>query len=146
MWFDLQTTTIPGATLSESDNSSKGLDCFLIAQNWLWVYHQNAKILAGKFQICEDYAKGEKLWSWVRKIAALRDKKIVWNPQKLNGPHDPIFICLVDGTDYRTWEPKHPPLPQDRTQMSHKFNHGMLKYKLAVCNYYSQNMLGKWPS
>jgi hypothetical protein len=77
MWFDLQTTTIPGAALSKSVNSSKGLDCFFIAQNWLWIYHQNAKILADQFQICEDYAKGKKLWSWVRKIAALKDQKIV---------------------------------------------------------------------
>jgi hypothetical protein len=138
MWFDLQTTTIPGAALSESENSSKGLDRFLIAQNWLWIYHRNAKILADKFRICEDYAKGEKLWSWVRKIAALKDEKIVWNPQKLNHPHGPVFICSVDGTDYRTWEQKHPTLPQDRKQMSHKFKHGALKYEIAVCNYYSQ--------
>jgi hypothetical protein len=102
MWFDLQTITIPEAALSKSENSSKGLDCFLIAQNWLWIYHQNAKIIAYKFQICKDYAKGKKLWSWVHKIVALQDKKNVWNPQKLNNPHGPILICCVDGTDYRT--------------------------------------------
>jgi hypothetical protein len=136
MWFDLQTTTIPGAALSESENSSKkGLDHFLkIAQNWLWIYHRNGKILADKFQICEDYAKGERLWSWVHKIAALKNKKILWNPQKLNNPHGPIFICLVDGTDYHTWEQKHATLPQDHKQMSHKFKHGALKYEIAICN------------
>jgi hypothetical protein len=33
---------------------------------------------------------------------------------------------------------KHPTLSQDRTQMSHKFKHGALKYEIAVSNYHSQ--------
>jgi hypothetical protein len=56
----------------------------------------------------------------------------------LNDPDGPTFICSVDGTDFRIWEPKHPTLPQDRSHMSHKFKHGAVKYEIAVCNYYSQ--------
>jgi hypothetical protein len=114
MWFDLQTTTIPEAALSPSENSIKGLDCFLIAHSWIWSYQRNTKQLADKFSICEDYAKGKKLWGWVAKLAALKEKKIVWDPAKLDHPNGPTFICSVDGTDFKVWEPKHQTLPQDR--------------------------------
>ena len=138
MWFDLQTTTIPGAALSASENSRKGLRWFLMCHNFLWTYPRNAKVLADKFGICEDYAKGENLWCWIRKIAALREKKIIWDPRRMSNPNGPTFICSVDGTDFRVWEPKHPTLPHDRTQMSHKHRHAALKYEIAVCNHFSQ--------
>lgn len=38
----------------------------------------------------------------------------------------------IDGTDCKTWEPKHPTLSQDRRQMSSKFKHAGLKYLIAV--------------
>jgi hypothetical protein len=138
MWFDLQTTTIPEAALSESENSIKGLNFFLIAHSWIWTYQRNAKQLADKFSICEDYAKGKKLWGWIGKLAALKAKKIVWDPAKMDDPNGPTFICSLDGTDFKVWEPKHPTLPQDRRQMSFKMKHAALKYEIAVCNFESQ--------
>jgi hypothetical protein len=118
MWFDLQTTTIPDAALSESENSINGLIFFLIVHSWIWTYQRNAKQLADKFSIYEDYAKGKKLRGWIEKLAALKARKIVWDPAKMDDPNGPTFICSLDGTDFKVWEPKHPTLPQDRRQMS----------------------------
>jgi hypothetical protein len=50
----------------------------------------------------------------------------------------PTFICSLDGTDFKVWEPKHPTLPQDCRQMSFKMKHAALKYEIAVCNIESQ--------
>jgi hypothetical protein len=120
-------------------NSIKGLDFFLIAHSWIWSYQRNAKQLADKIGICKDYAKGKKLWGWIKKLAALKAKKIVWDPAKMDDdPNGPTFICSLDGTDFKVWEPKHPTLPQDRRQMSFKMKHAALKYEIAVCNFESQ--------
>jgi hypothetical protein len=121
MWFDLETTAIPEAALSESENSIKGLYFFLIAHSWIWSYQRNAK-----------------LWGWIEKLAALKAKKIVWDPAKMDDPNGPNFICSLDGTDFKVWEPKHPTLPQDRRHMSFKMKHAALKYEIAVCNFESQ--------
>ena len=88
-------------------------------------------MLASRFKICTSYAQGKPLWTWVAKIAALKDLKIVWLPQ-LDDPNSENFILSVDGTDFRVWEPKHPTLNQDPRQMSHKFKHAALKYEIAV--------------
>jgi hypothetical protein len=116
----------------------KGLDRFLIAHHFLWTYPRNAKMMADQFNICETYAAGHMLWHWIGKLSALKEKKIVWMPSRMDNPSSPTFICSLDGTGFRVWEKKHPTLPQDRRQMSHKFKHGALKYEIAVCNYYSQ--------
>jgi len=138
MWFDLLTTTIPEAALGDKERSKAGLHRFLIAHSWCWIYHRNAKILADNFKICESYAKGKVLWNWVAKIAALKETKIVWMPERMDAPDGPTFVCSVDGVDFRVWEPKHPTLSQDSKQMSKKFKHAALKYEIAVSNYHSQ--------
>ncbi len=43
----------------------------------------------------------------------------------------------VDGTDFKVWEKKHPAMPIDKGQYSHKFNHGTLKYEIAIDVYES---------
>ena len=134
-WMDLQFTS---GTLTEDEKSLKGLDRFFIAHHVIWAYPKNAKITADKFNICEDYAKGDHLWDWIEKIGALRHRKIIWCPRKLNDPNAPTFIAAVNGTDFRVWEKRHPTLPKDPGQMSHKFKHGALKYLIAVANYESQ--------
>ena len=76
MWYDLTVTTIPGAALTPEEKSAKGLKRFFIAHYFLWTYPKNANILASRFKICEEYARGHRLWDWVAKIAALHEKKI----------------------------------------------------------------------
>jgi hypothetical protein len=137
MWYDLTTTTIPGAALTLEEKSAAGLKRFCIAHHFLWTYPKNVNIMASRFKICEKYARGQKLWDWVAKIGALHAKKIGWLP-RLNDPNSETFILTVDGTDFRMWERKHPTLNIDRSQCSHKFKHGAVKYEIAVSTYLSK--------
>lgn len=71
------------------------------------------------------------MWIWIRRIAALKSKKIKW----VDHPDDPnsaIFILTVNGTNFRTWEPKHPTLPVSRAHCSHKYKHAALRYGIAL--------------
>ncbi len=104
---------------------------FLIAHYFLWTYPKNSKQTASRFQICDKYTRGEHLWKWIAKIAALKEKKIVWD-RDLDAANTAIFCVSIDGTDFRVWEKKHPLLNQDRTQYSKKFAHGALKYEIAM--------------
>jgi hypothetical protein len=66
----------------------------------------------------------------IGKLAALKAKKIVWDPTSLDSSDTEIFVISIDGTDFKTWEKNHGTMPVDREgQMSHKFNHGAVKYK-----------------
>ncbi len=56
-------------------------------------------------------------------IAALKANKIIWPEEEYNDPNSQIFIISVDGTDFKVWESKHPMMPYDKGQFSHKFNH-----------------------
>jgi hypothetical protein len=71
MRYDLTATIIPGAALAPEEKSVKGLKIFFMAHYFLWTYPKNAKILASQFKVCEEYARGKKLWDWVAKISAL---------------------------------------------------------------------------
>lgn len=77
-WHDLKTTRIKEAKVTGNAASAKGFRMFLAAHHFLWAYPKNAKIIANQFGICERLAKGEHLWRWIKKIAALKEKKIVW--------------------------------------------------------------------
>ena len=91
MWYDLTVTTIPGAALTLEEKSAAGLKRFFIAHYFLWTYPKNATILAHRFKVCEQYARGQKVWDWVAKIAALHAKKIEWLP-RLDDPNSETFI------------------------------------------------------
>ena len=132
-WFDLTKTDIPEAQLTAKEESTKGFKMFLIAHFFLWNYPKNSKVLKTRFKICDRYARGEPLWKWIRKISALKAKVIVWKPRTTRGTNDrTIYSITVDGTDCRVWEKKHPLLNQDKKQFSKKFNHGALKYEIAL--------------
>jgi hypothetical protein len=137
-WYDLMTSAIPDLAKTEVDNSEKGLRSFFTAHHFMWAYPKNAKILASSFAVCEKRVQGENLWRWVRMIAALKSKKIVWPEEEYNDPTRQIFIVSVDGTDFKVWERKHPKFPYDKGQYSHKFNHGALKYEIAMDIYRSK--------
>jgi hypothetical protein len=131
MWHDLMTTTIPDAKLTTKEKSEKGFKAFMMAHHFLWTYPKNANLFASRFSICERYCRGEPLWRWIAKIAALKAKKIVWDP-RLDADNTEIFVLTTDGTDFKMWEKKHPTLPIDRKQCSHKFNHAAVKYEIAL--------------
>ena len=131
MWFDLNATDIPGAKLTGNEKSEKGLKQFFVTHHFLWAYPKNSKILAKALEHPERYCRGEPLWKWVGKIAAMKAKKIVWEP-RLDDPNSEKFIITVDGTDFKVREKKHPTLPVDTLQCSKKFNHGALKYEIAL--------------
>jgi hypothetical protein len=110
----------------------------MIVQHFLWTYPKNSKILASRFGICEQNARGEPLWHWVWMLAKLKAKKIVWDPS-LDNPNSQVYIVSVDGTDFKVWEKStRPALPIDKEQNSHKFNHGAVKYKITIDIYCSK--------
>ena len=139
IWYDLATNKIEGLKMTRKDKSDKGFLMFLVAMHFLWVYPKNAKTLGSRFGICDKNASGENLWRWVRKIAILKCKKIVWD-DSYDDPRGPIFIFTVDGTDYRVWEKKHPTLSLNTGECSHKFKHGALKYEIA-CDVYRSKVV-----
>jgi hypothetical protein len=131
MWYDLTVSDIAEARISEPEQCDKGFKMFLMAHFFLWTYPKNADLLASRFRIGERCSRGEPLWLWIRRIAALKGLKIKWNP-RFNDPDAEIFIVTIDGTDFRTWEKKHPTLNKDRQMCSHKFNHAAVKYEIAI--------------
>lgn len=130
-WYDLMTTEL-NLGLTKADKSDKGFKMFLVAHHFLWAYPKNVKILGSAFSVCDRLVQGENLWRWVRMIAALKAIKIVWPEEDYNNPNGPIYIISVDGTDFKVWEKKHPTMTIDKGQYSHKFNHGALKYEIAI--------------
>jgi hypothetical protein len=102
IWYDLMATDIDTG-LTEKDKSDDGFRMFLIAHHFIWAYPKNSGILASRFRICERNVRGEPLWRWVRMIAALKAKKIVWD-ESLDDPNSQVFIVTIDGTDFKVWE------------------------------------------
>jgi hypothetical protein len=131
MWYDLTVTDIPAARMDEEEKSEKGFKMFMMTHFWLWTYPKNTHMFASRFKTCERYLRGEPLWRWISRIAALKVKKIVWDPA-LDETNTAVFGLSVDGTDFRMWEQKHPDLPRDPGQCSIKFKHSAAKYEIAL--------------
>lgn len=102
----------------------------MIAHAFLWKYYTSADI-ATRFRQCERYSRGHHLWKWVKNIAALKGEVIVWD-ELFDSDHSEIFIVSVDGTDFKIREKSTNELNVDKKQYSQKFNHGGLKYEIAV--------------
>lgn len=80
------------------------------------------------------YLQGRNLWYWVKKIAALKVQKIVWNSALSR--HDTEIIGLtVDGVNFRAWEKKHPTLNKDPAYYDHKHHTCGFKYEIALMIY-----------
>jgi hypothetical protein len=71
------------------------------------------------------------LWKWICKIAALKEKKIVWD-LRLDSRETEIWCLTVDGTDFRITERKHPQMNMDKGLCSKKFNQAALKYEITM--------------
>lgn len=117
MWNDMIAGDIPEARISKKEQCEKGLVMFLVACHFLWAYPKNAELISSRFGICENYSRGEHLWRWIKRIAALKNKVIKWDVQ-LNDLNSQILAISLDGVDFRSWEMKHPTLPRDNGQCS----------------------------
>jgi len=130
-WYDLITTDIRDAKLEGKDISMAGFKRFMIAHNFLWEYHKNAQCLATRFHMCERLARGEPVWFWVRKIAALKDKKIKW-PAHFSRADGEKLPYTVDGVDFHTKEKSSETLNVDKKYYSVKFNKAGLRYQIVL--------------
>lgn len=118
--------------------SKKGLKHFLMAQHWLWTMPRNAEVLASRFQFSTDCCSGKKFWVWIERIAALKEKKIVWDDELINSRDTEHFAISADGIDFKLWEVQHPTLPKDKKTCSHKMKHCAARYVLVLSVFQSK--------
>ncbi|CAJ1937341.1 unnamed protein product [Cylindrotheca closterium] len=91
------------------------------------------QIFAGKY-VKKGQVEGEKLWYWVKIIAGLKVKVIIW-PEQEYKRSDRFILLTVDGVDFRTWEKSTNDSNMDPKAMSHKYKHGALKYEIGIDAY-----------
>lgn len=130
IWYDMCHTDIAPAKVPKNEQNERGFHGFMRAVYFLWVYPRSSKVMANSCSVGERQCRGHPLRLWVKRIAALKEKKIVWDPD-IDHPGKEKFVMTVDGTDFKIHEKKHPTLPIDRKLCSHKFNHGALKYEIG---------------
>ena len=118
-----------------SEMCNGGFRMFLAAHHLLWMYPKNAQNLADTMGICERVARGEPLWRWVSRFAALQKHKIKM-PDDINSPTAPHFAAVVDCTDLRRWEPSsNPNYNIDKSWCSFKSKHAAIRFELATSVY-----------
>jgi hypothetical protein len=100
VWSDLITTEIKDAQLDTNDLTDKGFWSFMIANYFCKTYPINASCTGQAFGLSDVYGKGDRVWKWVRKIAALYKTKRFWH-ESLDDPNGPIIVCTVDGKDQK---------------------------------------------
>jgi len=113
-------------------HTEKDFKRHLTVMCFLWAHPKNAEILALAFGVSTRQAQGENLWQWVWMIATQKEHKIIWPTKEFENPNSQKFLASVDGVDFKVWEGKHPTLPCDRRNMSHKFKKAAVKYGIAV--------------
>ena len=64
-----------GATALGRQIAEKHLDACL--QAGIKICGLNAEVMASHLGVAERYCRGEPLWRWVRKIAALKEEKVL---------------------------------------------------------------------
>jgi len=107
-WIDIQKICFE---MEKSEKSKRGLKRFLLTHHFLFCKPKNRRVLACRFNVCENYCTGEHLWKWVRRIQALKVLRIRWMAH-LDDPNEASFILVLDGTDFKAWEERnHPTLP-----------------------------------
>ena len=131
IWSDILTKDID-LGLNKGDKSKKGFKMFLTSIHFLWAYPKNAGLLASTCSTYKRNVEGESLWKWVRAIERLQEIKIVWPEEKYRDPKGQKFIISVDGVDMKTREKSTSTYNVDSTQYSQKFNHGGVKYEIAI--------------
>ena len=123
VWSDMLTTTIPDAQLNPSKEKPEHM---LTALFFLRVYPTEDQ----KVSPLNLDPKTSRKWQWifVKKIAALKDLKIVW-------PNDwgqAVFIMSVDGTHCCINEPRDPVMRKHKKWYSHKNSGPGVNYEVAL--------------
>lgn len=132
MWGDLCEKVLPAERQTEF-----GFKMFLATHYFAFHYPRNCSVFAKTFGLSVNAVQGESFWSWQRYISSLQEYKIIWPEEEYQNPFGQVFICSVDGTDFKTWEKKHDTMPYDKSTFSTKFNHGAQKYEIAIDTYRS---------
>ena len=129
VWRDLQTTNIEAAKIDQAEASSpKAYKGFLIANHFLKTYGSD-DVRAAQFGGMDPKLLNTLTWIYVRKIAALKPDKIVWPDED---EWQTVFIASVDGTHYRTNEPRDPDMRKNPKNYSHKFHLPGLNYEITL--------------
>ena len=131
MWYDLGKSSDAEGGLLDSEVSEEGFRKVLRALNWLWNLPKNARTFGTRWKQCERLSRGEPHWYWIRKIAALKSSKIVWE-ERLDQTDSEVFVVSADGTDFRTREISSDEYNKDPKKASYKFKHCALRYEVAI--------------
>ena len=131
MWSDLCQTEIPEARLDEKEKTEKGLKRFMIAHYYLWTYPKNVFLLSSRFGERKRSFEGEDLWMWPRKIAALKELKIVWD-DRFNEASREIFSFSLDGVDILSTETKNQSMNKDTQMASHKYKRPAYRWEVLM--------------
>lgn len=127
IFFHIQQAGIP-----EKENSLRGFKRFMAAIFFLWVYPRSSGLLSTRFQMCQKYCQGQVLWTWIKRIESLKEKKIKWD-DSLADPEKSAFVASIDGTDCKIWEPRaNHRYNVDKTFFSKKFAHAGIKYEIVL--------------
>jgi hypothetical protein len=138
VWYDITVFDFDASLkLKDFEKEQRGFMMFMVANFYVWTYPRNAGLIAAHFDIGKYYCRGRPLWIWIERVAALRAKKIVWI-RELDDPNAECFVVTIDGTDFKTWEKKHPTLNMDTGQYTKKHAHGGLKYQVVISMYHQR--------
>lgn len=135
VWSDVLRTEID-LGLDPSDMSEKGFKKILTAIHFLWAYPKNNGLLSATCTTCKRLVEGENLWKYVKAIAKLKELVITWPETTYNDPLGQTFLGTVDGVDFKTREKTSEKFNKDPATMTHKHNHGGLKYEIMVDAYH----------
>jgi hypothetical protein len=133
IWYDLTIGDyLPrDLKLSNKEKNEKGLKRYMMTHFWLWAYPKNAGMFASRYKCSQRTCRGDPVWKWVKRIAAMKEKKIPWEHVANKEPLE-IFSISDDGTDFKLQEWKHPTLPRDNAGCSHKMKHAAAKYEVVL--------------
>jgi hypothetical protein len=134
IWYDLVNDDkyLPKELrLISKEKNEKGFKRYMMVHFWLWTYPRNSSLLASRFKTCERLCRGEDIWKWIKRIAAMKAKKI--SMDHVDSEEHVEFLSLTtDGVDFAVREEKHPTLPMDTKACSHKMNQAAAKYGIAL--------------
>jgi hypothetical protein len=142
MWYDLMTNDPPIPddapekvkkllVINKNEREERGFKMFMAVHYFMWSYDKNSDLLASRFGICERNSRGEPIWKWIMRIAALKAMKVVW-PDDLDDPATELFTISIDGVDFNMNEIQHPTFNVDKKACSKKSNSCAAKYEIAL--------------
>lgn len=89
-WYDLGQAGL----LTGKEKTSAGLTMFFAMHYFLWTYLPNGHVVSLQFNRCYNYMTGRHFWHWVKKIQALKEKKVKWLAE-LDAEDSAIFGSAV---------------------------------------------------